>query len=473
MTRPQGHDGSFDVVAFVELSPATVPTSSAFIGLQPSAVAWDGKDMFVAGRHGTSGFGTVGIARITSVLANPTFSASFGQQQVPATLGYTGLDILKLYGGKIVASLDRGVADPLGISVWLPSGTMAWAVMARGTSGPGFDIPIYGSNVAWTMDDPGQSTILRRALNHHATGAVWYILQNGMGFAFSTRVRDMDHAPSGDLWFRTDNLVMLLERKQINVGLPLIVKRKNPVPHMFGTNIAFIDIPGDDLVVYNDRQSYAPTQEFAKVVKVIRVDGKLADVEFPGFAPLPGNGYYDFSWDSDSRTLAILDQVQQAVYVFKHYEEAALFCTAKAGLICGVPFIRQDGVSSASATSGFVIESRPALGDRLGVLIYSTALGSPVPFHGGTLCLGPTDLHRAGPTSSLGTAGDCNGVFFIDMNAFAQGQWKVPGASTLPTFTPQPFLLSVGQTVHCQFWARDTVASGSFVSGGLTYTIGP
>jgi len=34
-------------------------------------------------------------------------------------------------------------------------------------------------------------------------------------------------------------------------------------------------------------------------------------------------------------------------------------------------------------------------------------------------------------------------------------------------------LLSPGQDVACQYWGRDSVATGSFLSNGITYTVFP
>jgi hypothetical protein len=72
---------------------------------------------------------------------------------------------------------------------------------------------------------------------------------------------------------------------------------------------------------------------------------------------------------------------------------------------------------------------------------------------------------------------NCAGVFSLDMNAFAQGAWVVPDCAGAPTATPPNnpagFLTSPGQDVWSQYWGRDSVATGSFVSDGVKWTIGP
>jgi len=147
--------------------------------------------------------------------------------------------------------------------------------------------------------------------------------------------------------------------------------------------------------------------------------------------------------------------------------------------VCGSPSISAAGLSSVSSTSGFVITAAPARNNKSGILMYNTTLGSPVPFQGGTLCVDPMGLRRAGSTNSQAGCGpnNCNGSFAIDMNAFATAAWVVPdcvGApSGIPPNNPAAFLSTAGTTVHSQYWGRDSVASGSFVSAGLSWVTGP
>jgi hypothetical protein len=102
-----------------------------------------------------------------------------------------------------------------------------------------------------------------------------------------------------------------------------------------------------------------------------------------------------------------------------------------------------------------------------------------VPFEGGTLCISANDLRRGGPTDSQGSPGGstCDGEFALDMNAFAASAWVVPDCAGSPSglapYNPAAYLQSAGQEVYCQFWGRDTLATGSFVSSGLRYTIAP
>jgi hypothetical protein len=158
------------------------------------------------------------------------------------------------------------------------------------------------------------------------------------------------------------------------------------------------------------------------------------------------------------------------------------FCVAKSGLSCGTPAIVAGGTASATSGSGFTVSAGPARTCRSGILLYSNSGSNPtagLPFEGGTLCIDPMGLRRAGSTNSGGTPGaaNCNGQFSIDMNAFAVGAWVVPNCDGTPSATPPNnpagFLGVPGTTIHAQWWGRDSVPTGSFVSDGVSWEVGP
>jgi hypothetical protein len=153
----------------------------------------------------------------------------------------------------------------------------------------------------------------------------------------------------------------------------------------------------------------------------------------------------------------------QTALVDVYHASGIAYCTAKAGLVCGLPAIETSGVPSATSTSGFHVSAGPARGGKSGILVYGDAGAATLPFHGGTLCVSPP-LRRSVGVSSGGTSGACDGAFSLDMNCFASGNC---GGN------PAAYLTLVGQTVHCQWWGRDSVATGSFLSDALQYSVGP
>jgi len=201
-------------------------------------------------------------------------------------------------------------------------------------------------------------------------------------------------------------------------------------------------------------------------------------------------GGLDFWDDGTDGTFKVVALHQYTADEINVYDSAVVsgtattpFCTAKAGLVCGVPAIAASGTSSVVAGSGFVVSAGPARSDKSGILLYNnTGTTTGVPFQGGTLCIPPMGLRRAGSTNSGGYTGTCGpanclGVFAIDMNTFAQGGWVVPDCVGAPTATPPnnpaAFLVTAGIQIDVQYWGRDSVATGSFVSNGLSYIQGP
>ena len=152
----------------------------------------------------------------------------------------------------------------------------------------------------------------------------------------------------------------------------------------------------------------------------------------------------------------------------------ATYCTAKPGLACGVPSISSTGTPSASATSGFLIQASPARSKKTGILLYTSTgrANQPFPSGGHILCLSTPPLRRGGPVDSGGTPGpNCDGVFTLDMNAFAHGLWVPQGGQA--SNNPAPFLRSISQQINCQWWGRDSVATGTFMSDALEYIVCP
>ena len=144
------------------------------------------------------------------------------------------------------------------------------------------------------------------------------------------------------------------------------------------------------------------------------------------------------------------------------YGQVSTYCTGKAGA-CGVPSISWTGAPKSGAVSGFVVQAAPARGAKVGILIYHDQGQGSVPFQGGTLCLAPMALRRTINVASSGTPGECDGVFSIDMNSFASG--KLGGK-------PAPYLSTSGVTINAQWWARDTQATGSFLSDAIEWVVG-
>jgi subtilisin family serine protease len=145
--------------------------------------------------------------------------------------------------------------------------------------------------------------------------------------------------------------------------------------------------------------------------------------------------------------------------------EPVSFCTAKLNSCAALPAISSTGVALASGGSPHVVLGSNARTGKLGILIYSDQ-GRRVPaapFQGGWLCM--NQVFRANAVASIGgTPGGCDATYQFDMNQYASG---AAGGN------PKPFLGVPGTVVEAQWWGRDTVAHGSYLSDALEFTVGP
>ena len=140
------------------------------------------------------------------------------------------------------------------------------------------------------------------------------------------------------------------------------------------------------------------------------------------------------------------------------------YCTAKTNSCAGTPVISGTGAASASSSSGFSVDATGARTGKAGLLLY-TDNGErfpSVPFSGGLLCINSPVRRSVAATAIGGTPNNCDATFSIDMNSFSAG---AQGGN------PQSFLTVPGMRIDCQWWGRDTVASGAYLSEALTYTI--
>jgi hypothetical protein len=144
------------------------------------------------------------------------------------------------------------------------------------------------------------------------------------------------------------------------------------------------------------------------------------------------------------------------------------YCTANTNAFGCTPQVASTGASSASSSSGFLLQATGMRNHKPGWLLYTAAGRAAFPFSGGTLCLqGP--VTRSKRLASGGTprpTKDCSGVLAIDMNAFGSG---AAGGS------PESFLTVPGTFVQCQFWGYDPrfpVIGGAQLSDALEFQVG-
>ena len=144
------------------------------------------------------------------------------------------------------------------------------------------------------------------------------------------------------------------------------------------------------------------------------------------------------------------------------------YCTAKVNSLGCVPAIGSSGGSSASASSGFVVQGLNVRNQKAGLLLYGSTGRDAVLFTGGIRCVA-APIRRSIGLNSGGIAlptSDCSGVYSIDLNAFRAG--SLGG-------NPAAFLSAAGTTVDCQFWGRDpgfSAPNNTTLTDGLEFIVG-
>ena len=142
---------------------------------------------------------------------------------------------------------------------------------------------------------------------------------------------------------------------------------------------------------------------------------------------------------------------------------ATSYCTAGTSASGCQALLQATGVPSASATSGFLVTSAAAEGQKAGLFFWGVngATASPVGTSSSLRCVkGP--LSRGGLITSGGTAGACDGTFAYDLNR----RW-----TSQPSQNP-----GAGAEVRVQLWYRDPLSTSNQVtaySDALAFTVCP
>lgn len=325
---------SLQEVQRIDLFALNNDQSSTFIGTNVSAIAWNGTDLFAAGFNGAAAAGT-GVARFSG--------GSFELMQfisgTPGARGFSGLDIS---GNRLAAAYDDGAGDPQGLQVFnTDDNSVLWSKNIRGGSGVAFDPGFGGSGdgVAWTTFGQG-----RRFLQDTETGADIFgggAAENGMIITpdfEGSFWRDMDFAANGNMVARRSNDLTFFSRSGPNAGsASFIVDNGENAPFVNGQNVAYVDNSAfGDFIIWNDRTGAGLGQSADDVLRVHDTAGNELTLSLDligGGALDTGNGYYDFSWDADSGTLAVLDFANRNVHIFAVPTPGAAGLLGMAGLL--------------------------------------------------------------------------------------------------------------------------------------------
>ena len=446
-------------LATLDLSSTSSTTAAEFIGSNPSAVAWDGTDLFLAGMNGAPMNQDVGIVKVSDALGAATFGTSFGRISTPNLRGYSGLDI---DAAGLAAAYDNGGNDPLGTAVYDTGGNLVWSLTNRGSCGIGFDPgfpggnPAAGQGVAFTNFGSG-----RRRLHDSATGLEIWGSGNGMVILTpeGTFWRDMDFDPdTGDVYLREGNNLIRWERSGDNSlsTFQLLYDAMPDSDFVNGQNVAYLDTSAADYVIWNERNNSGPMQDFFASVRVVRPTGQTVNVNWGAFAPAQGIGYYDFSWHAPSRTLAIVDFANRNAHIFELVDEQGTpYCGAVANST-GVPAAIWGAGSVVAIENNFHLTARELPLNAFAFFLTSQVQGFAANPGGsqGNLCLSGSIGRFVGP-GQIQTTG-------------STGRIALRTDLTLQPSPTGPNGVVAGQTWFYQCWYRDSVggmATSNFTNG--------
>lgn len=322
-------------------------TAPNWIGNNPSAIAWNGQDLYVGGYNSSAA--PTAIAKVGNVLNIPQLPASsFGAFATNASRGITSLAIK---GNNLGVSLDNGSGSGDSVRLFDVSGAPAltWRI---GTSGPDssrrgnaldFDPGFNGTGPNQGVAYLGIGSGRRHLLNE---GAGTYINGQNAGAIINfnpaqTTWRDMAFDPAtGDLYTRESNRVGKAVRNgdnsflTVSGGQSVVISATTPASNIDNQNLEFVRSGNQgNFIVFNDRASAGAGQAFANVIKMMDANGTMLAINFNGFTAADGNGAYDFSYDSASNTLAISDFANRKAYIFGIPTPGALGLLGMAGLV--------------------------------------------------------------------------------------------------------------------------------------------
>ena len=298
------------------ISAATGEGNNWFVGRNVSSVAWDGSSLFVGGQS-FNGAGSA-ISKVTPQMGTTSglfeLSGNFGFEATNATRGIQDLSISA--DGRLAVATDNGAGAGFGYRLFDTNGNLTTS--AFNVRGNGIDFDPINNVAAGVVLGSGR---VHGFNDDGSTFSGWDSATGPVVFALgSSTNRDSEFDSDGNLYYRVQNSIYRIDRADAtSFGGPTELKASNST-NVNGQNLDIIEGFGDDVVIYTERLATSTGQNFGDVIQAIDSSGNAVSLSFDfidafGDAPT-GNGYYDFSYDSASQTLAVSDFLNNQVYIF-------------------------------------------------------------------------------------------------------------------------------------------------------------
>jgi hypothetical protein len=145
--------------------------------------------------------------------------------------------------------------------------------------------------------------------------------------------------------------------------------------------------------------------------------------------------------------------------------EVVSYCTAGVSASGCAAALSVTGVPSATAPSGFEVTATSVEGAKSGLFYFGVNGGQAVPWGTGFQCVVPP-VKRSPLQPEVGTAGACDGMLSVDLNALWCASCPKPGHNP-----------GVGTVFQIQAWYRDpwntATTKSTTLSDALELTVGP
>lgn len=304
------------LVNTVDLLDTQDPTSSAFIGSNPSAIAWDGADMYVAGWNNGRGNDTPhGIVRIADAANSSALGTAFGQRPTLNFRGYLSLDARN---GQVAAAFENGGNDPQGLAIYNgATGALADSFETRPIYA-NWDPAVAGGNaVSWSQFGSGR---LRVSDGNNLSNLLFDGSNGPVIFGGSTIWRGQDIDDSGNIAVSDGNgdINYFARTGPNSTAAAVTLASTTGFPQFTGNgiNVSIMNTSFGDFVMYNDRG--VPGATLGSAINAVDLNGDAQTIEFLGLDPTfaSATGWYDFDYDSATGTLAVVDFSNRLGWVF-------------------------------------------------------------------------------------------------------------------------------------------------------------
>lgn len=304
-------------------------TSGNDAGFEPTAITSDGTNVYIGGGNVVAAQNRSAVIRMSDAWTNNPTGALMTQTAFTTATG-RGITGLKLRNDQLLVSLDNGSANTAGLRSFVAStGALQWssAVGVRG-NGASFDPGFNGSGFGAATGSLGSG---RRVLVDETTGAGIYDTSNGLIWfgapVTGGNVRDMDFDANGDIYIRSNNLVLKGTRNGANsLGTRSVVVQNGAGngngPLASGQNLALFSYDGGTSILWNDRpDGIGSSNAFTDRVKANKSDGSVISINWfnadGSAAPTLANsdGRYDFHFEDDG-DLLVLDMFNRTLHRF-------------------------------------------------------------------------------------------------------------------------------------------------------------